>query len=133
MDYYALVPVDPSRPILRNLYPDGSTMLQQTNTLSFVASSSAGIDTNSVTVTLNGVTVSNLVFTGSANSLTVSDPQLKLNTSYMATIAFTSLREARLPPPSALIPIKPPTTPGKRRILITPATASRGSVLRIRR
>jgi hypothetical protein len=91
MDYYALVPVDPSRPVLRNLYPDGSVMFQQTNTLSFVASSSAGIDTNSVTVTLNGVKVSNLVFTGSANSLTVSYPQLKPNTSYIATISFTSV------------------------------------------
>jgi hypothetical protein len=59
--------------------------------LSFLASSSAGIDTNSVTVTLNGVKVSNLVFTGSANSLTVSYPQLKPNTPYIATISFTSV------------------------------------------
>ncbi len=91
MDYYALVPVDPARPILSSLYPDGSVMFQQTNSLSFVASSLAGIDTNAVTVLLNGVAVSNLVFTGSANSWTVSYPRLLPNTSYTATISFTSL------------------------------------------
>jgi len=91
MDYYALVPMDPTRPVLSSLYPDGSVMFQQTNTLSFVASSSAGIDTKAITVVLNGVAVSNLVFTGSANSWTVSYSQLKPNTSYTATISFTSL------------------------------------------
>jgi hypothetical protein len=91
MDYYALVPVDPSRPVMRNLYPDGSVMFQQTNTISFIATSSAGIDTKDIVVSLNGLTITNLVFAGSANSWTVSYPQLQPNTTYSAVISFTSL------------------------------------------
>jgi hypothetical protein len=91
MDYYALVPVDPSRPVMRGLYPDGSVMFQQTNLMSFVAASSAGIDTKNIVVTLNGVPLTNLVFSGSSTSWTVRYPRLQTNTSYAATISFTSL------------------------------------------
>ena len=91
MDYYALVPVDSSRPVMSNLYPDGSVMFQQTNALSFVASSSAGIDTKDIVVTLNGVALTDLVFTGSSTNWNVSYPNLTPNTTYTATISFTSL------------------------------------------
>jgi hypothetical protein len=90
MDYYALVPVDPTRPVLRNLYPDGSIMFQQTNALGFSANSSAGIDTSAISVTLNGVVVSNLVFSGSSTSWNVSCPYLQPNLNYTATISFTA-------------------------------------------
>jgi hypothetical protein len=89
-DYYALVPVDASRPILSGLYPNGSSLFQPTNTLSFVAASTAGVDTNSLTVTLNGVVLSNLTLTGSSTSWNVSYPHLQPDTNYAASISFIS-------------------------------------------
>lgn len=94
MDYYALVPVDTTLPVLSGLYPDGSALFQETNTLSFVAASTVGVDSNSVVVTLNGVVVSNLVFTGSSTAWTVSCPNLATNTAYAANIYFTTKNSA---------------------------------------
>ena|GEM_PF-788093 len=90
-DFYALVPADTTRPTLAGLYPNGSTQLQSTNTLSFNAISSGGISTNNIVVILNGVVVSNLVFTGSSTNWHVSDPNLQTNTFYSVSIAFTGL------------------------------------------
>ncbi len=84
--FYALVPANTSRPVVTGLYPNGSTLFQGTNKLVFNASSSTGLSTNDITLTLNGVTVSNLVFTGSSTAWSVSDPDLQLNTTYSATI-----------------------------------------------
>jgi len=89
-DFYALVPANTSKPVLSGLYPSGTSLFQGTNTLSFTASSSTGIVTNNVILTLNGVTVSNLVFTGSSTNWTVSDPNLKPNTIYSAKITVIS-------------------------------------------
>jgi hypothetical protein len=87
-DYYVLVPVDNTKPVVSGLYPDGATAFQATNTLRFVATSSAGIDTSAVSVTLNGVVLTDLVFSGTSSNLTVSYPKLVLNTNYSASIAI---------------------------------------------
>ena len=62
-------------------------MFQRTNTLSFVATSALDINTNLVSVTLNGVAVNNLVFSGSPTNLTVSWPHLQPSTAYAAVVA----------------------------------------------
>lgn len=76
-------------PALSNVEPDGSVPMQSTNTLSFNVTSSVGVSSNNVTVTLNGVPVSNLVFTGTSNSWAVAYPHLLPNTVYMAVITVT--------------------------------------------
>ena len=46
-------------PRIDNVYPDGFTLMQQTNTLSFVASSPTyGLSTSGIGVTLNGINIS---------------------------------------------------------------------------
>ena len=84
--FYALVPANTSRPIVSNVFPNGTTLFQGTNKLAFSASSSAGLTTNDVILTLNGVTVSNLVFSGSSTNWNVSYAGLLQNTTYSATI-----------------------------------------------
>jgi len=74
-----LVPADTNPPVISNVYPDGSSFFQFTNKLSFVASASAGIGTNSIVVALDGVNVSGLSFSGSPTSWNVSCP-LPVNT-----------------------------------------------------
>jgi len=90
-NFLMLAPVDTARPVISQLYPDGSAMFQPTNTLRFVASSSVGIDSNSVTVTLNGVVATDLVFSGSPTNLTVICPNLQPGTAYTATISVNTL------------------------------------------
>jgi type VI protein secretion system component Hcp len=89
-NFLMLVPADLSVPTIGNEYPNGSTFFQGTNALSFTASSSAGISTNNITVTLNGVNVTNLTFSGSSASWMVSAP-LQSNALYTAIITVTSL------------------------------------------
>ncbi len=91
VNFYALVPADTSAPVISGISPDGTSLFQSSNALNFVVSSSAGISTNSVTVTLNGITVSNLVFTGSSTSWHVSYPSLPANGLYTAVISATTL------------------------------------------
>lgn len=76
-------------PALSNVFPDGSTPMQSTNTLSFSAVSSVGISSNNVVVTLNGVILTNLIFTGTSNNWAVSYPHLLPNTVYTAVITVT--------------------------------------------
>ena len=89
-NYYMLVPASTSAIQVGNLYPDGSTLFEGTNTLSFSASSPGGIATNSIVVTLNG-TVVPLTFSGSSTSWTVSYPHLQPNQTYSVTIAIASV------------------------------------------
>lgn len=89
-DYYVLVPKDDGTPVLSGLYPDGAALFEVTNKLSFTVASPSGISTNDVLVTLNGVALTNLVFTGSATSWTVSYTGLKKDSVYAATISFVS-------------------------------------------
>ena len=92
-NFYVLAPADLNIPAISNVSPSGTTIFQSSNALTFVVSSPAGIATNAITVTVNGVTVasSNLVFTGSSTSWNVSDPSLPANTLCTAIISVTSL------------------------------------------
>ncbi|MEI9866084.1 MAG: lamin tail domain-containing protein [Limisphaerales bacterium] len=89
-NFYLLMPADLSLPVITNIYPNGSSFFQYTNRLSFTVSATAGISTNSVTVILDGLNVSNsLSFSGTANSWNVSSP-LTLNTNHTAVISVTA-------------------------------------------
>jgi len=88
-NFYLLMPANVSVPVITNLYPNGSAFFQYTNQLSFVAQSSAGIATNHVVVTLDGVNVAGLLsFNGSSTNWQVTCP-LALNTNHTAVITVT--------------------------------------------
>lgn len=89
-NYYALFAANTNLPTINNLYPNGSSFFQLTNKLSFSASSAAGIATNNIVVTLNGVNISSsLVFTGSSTSRGISYTGLQANTNHTAIISVT--------------------------------------------
>ena len=75
---------------MNNVIPNGATLLESTNTLGFNVTSAVGVASNGVVVTLNGVIVSNLVFSGSSNNWNVSYPHLEPDTTlYTASITVT--------------------------------------------
>jgi len=78
-------------PSLNNVFPNGTTLLQSTNTLTFNATSAAGIPTGNVSVTLNGALVTNLVFSGTTSNWNVSYPYLQPNSLYTAVITVTDV------------------------------------------
>lgn len=90
LNFFMLVPVDTDTPTITDVYPDGSTLVQGTNQLTFtVSSASHSITQSNVMVILNGVTNNNLAFSGSTSSWNVSVP-LALNvTNYTAVISVT--------------------------------------------
>jgi hypothetical protein len=89
INFYMLLDARTDLPRIDAVYPDGSMPLQQTNALTFVASSSAyGIATNNIQVTLNGVNMTNLSFSGSTSSWNVTCP-LQPNQNYTAIITIT--------------------------------------------
>lgn len=90
-NFYAFFPANTNLPALNNIYPNGTTMFQATNKLVFGVLSTTGVSTNSVVVTVNGVIVTNLVFSGSLLNWNVSYPHLLPNTSYAVTISATDL------------------------------------------
>jgi hypothetical protein len=91
INFYMLVAPRTDLARIDSVYPDGTVLMQGTNTLSFVASSPTyGINTTNIQVTLNGVNVSsNLVFSGSSASWNVSYPGLQPNQGYAAIITIT--------------------------------------------
>jgi hypothetical protein len=90
INFYMLLPARTDVARLDNVYPDGLAHFQATNRLSFTASSSYGITTNNIVVTLNGVNIStDLVFSGSATSWIVSYPGLAPNSTYTAVLQVT--------------------------------------------
>lgn len=91
VNFLMLLPAETNLPFLSGVTPNGQSLYQPTNTLSFSAGSPAGVATNNVVVTLNGVTVaaSNLVFSGSSTSWTVTCPWLQPNMGYTAVITVT--------------------------------------------
>jgi hypothetical protein len=91
INFYMLVAPRTDLPRIDNVYPDGSVLLQKTNTFSFVASSPTyGLSTTGIVVTLNGNNISSqLVFSGASPSFNVSYPGLQLNTAYSAVITVT--------------------------------------------
>ena len=89
-NFYMLVPANTNLPSISAVNPSGAVLFQPTNTLVFTASSGAGISTNSISVTVNGINVSNkLVFSGSSVSWNVSYPFLTNNNSYAVVIHVT--------------------------------------------
>jgi hypothetical protein len=66
--------------VVSGLTPDGTSLMQGTNTLSFTASSANTINTTNIKVSLNGTDISsNLVFGGSSTAVTVSYAGLPVN------------------------------------------------------
>ena len=91
INFYMLVAPRTDLPRIDNVYPNGFTLMQPTNTLSFVASSPTyGLSTANIHVTLNGTDISSqLVFSGASPSFNVSYPGLQPNTAYTAVITVT--------------------------------------------
>jgi hypothetical protein len=88
--FFMLVPANTNLPTITGIYPNGG--LQSTNTFAFNANSAAGINANSIKVTLNGVDVSSaLVIGGTPTARQVTYPFLAPNTSYNAIILVTDL------------------------------------------
>jgi hypothetical protein len=93
LNFMMLVPADTNHPVISAVYPDGSLLLQNTNTLSFhVSSPSLGINNGSIGLVLNNVDVSaNLVITGTANDKIVKYIGLQPNVpNYTAVISVTN-------------------------------------------
>ena len=89
-DFYMLVPANPNLPTISNVYPDGQFLFEPSSTLTFTASSPAGINTANITLTLNGTNVSaGLVFSGGPNTWNVSYTGLKTNQTYATVISVT--------------------------------------------
>jgi len=66
--------------VVSSLQPDGSVLLNGTNTLSFTATSANGINTNNIKVLVNGSDVSsNLSFSGTSTSVNVLYTNLPVN------------------------------------------------------
>jgi hypothetical protein len=87
INFYMLTAPRTDLPRIDNVYPNGATLAQQTNTLSFVASSSYGV--SNIQVTLNGSNISSqLVLTGSSTARNVSYPGLAPNQAYTAVISM---------------------------------------------
>ncbi len=91
INFFMMTAARTDLPRIDNVSPDGSVLMQGTNTFSFTASSpTAGVSTSNIHVTLNGTDVSpSLVFTGSSASWNVSYPNLLPNTAYTAVITMT--------------------------------------------
>jgi hypothetical protein len=89
-NFYMLVPADTTLPVVTGLYPNGAAFFQQTNRLTFTASSSLGIAASNILVTVNGSNVSStLTLSGSSDSWFVSYP-LQNNVTYNVSISITA-------------------------------------------
>jgi hypothetical protein len=88
-NFFMLVQPDTTRPKISRLYPDGSVLFQPTNTLSFVVNSALPINTNLISVTLNGA-ASNVGITGSPTNLTVTVNGLQPNTTYNTVVGVNT-------------------------------------------
>ncbi len=91
LNFFALFPANTNLPSISNVYPNGTTMFEATNKLVFKVSSSVGVNTSSIVVTTNGVAATNLVFSGSSLSWTVSFTNLLANNQYAVAIAVTDI------------------------------------------
>ncbi|HTV42125.1 MAG TPA: carbohydrate-binding protein [Candidatus Sulfotelmatobacter sp.] len=89
VNFLMLVPANTNVPTITGIYPNGTNMLQYASALTFAVNSSLGVATNSIIVTVDGVVVSNLVFTSTATGWTVSYPGLQANASHTVNIQVT--------------------------------------------
>ena len=93
-------------PAITDVYPDGTVLMQATDTLSFAASADAAI--TNIQVVLNGADVSsNLVVTGSSTSKAVTYSGLKTNQFYTGTITVTDANNLRTAVPVSFDTLNP--------------------------
>jgi hypothetical protein len=90
-NFYALIPANTNLPTIGNIYPNGTNLFQGTNRLTFNVTSSAGVSQSSVIVTLDGVQLTNLTFSGSTAAWSVSYNNLQLNTNHTVVISATDI------------------------------------------
>jgi hypothetical protein len=100
VNFYMLAVANTNLPTISNVYPDGQKLFEATNRFVFTANSPAGINTNSIQLTLSGANVATqfstnvtaqLVVTGTATSRNVSYTGLLPNLTYTAVILATDL------------------------------------------
>jgi hypothetical protein len=89
-NFFMLVPVDTTRPAISQFSPSAGAIFQRTNTFSFVVTSPTAINTNAITVTLNGIVVNNLIFSGSSTNMTVSYTNLQPDTTYTVGVSVNT-------------------------------------------
>jgi hypothetical protein len=80
--------LDPNLPVVYAVYPNGSSLFAYTNRLSFSVSAPAGIAPSNIVLTLDGVTLTNLVFTGAPTGWNVSYANLTVNATHTAVISI---------------------------------------------
>jgi hypothetical protein len=88
-NFYILIPANTNQPTIVNVYPNGAAFFQATNKLSFRVNTAAGstVSSNNVTVTLDGVVLSGLQFTGSSSTFwSATYPGLTQNAPHTAQI-----------------------------------------------
>ncbi|MEJ0090945.1 MAG: hypothetical protein WDM80_14535 [Limisphaerales bacterium] len=90
-NFFLLTPANPDvvlQPYVDGFTPDSLALFQPSNTLTFVAHSQPGTATSNIGLNLNGVNVTGMTFSGTANSRNVSYP-VQLNTYYTAIVTVT--------------------------------------------
>lgn len=81
--------LDSNAPIIYGVYPDGLSLYEHTNVLTFTALSPADIQTTNISLQLDGVIQTNLAFSGNATSQIVTFPGITLNRPHTAMISVT--------------------------------------------
>jgi Carbohydrate binding module (family 6) len=90
-NFFLLMPADLSQtppPYVSGFQPDGANLFQITNQMSFTANSYIGMTTNNVLVQVDGVTATNLSFSGSPTLWTVTGP-VRTNAFHTVVITLT--------------------------------------------
>ncbi len=78
--------LNPNLPAIFDNYPNSTGLFQYTNIFNVWVTSPAGIATSNIVVTVDGVVVTNLSFSGIPTSWNVSYPGLALNTAHTVSI-----------------------------------------------
>jgi len=90
-NFFLLTPVDPTsvlQPYIDGFTPNGAAMFQPSNTVNFVVHSQPGTATSNIGLNLNGVNVSGLTFSGTANTRNVTYA-IQPNNYYTAIVTVT--------------------------------------------
>jgi hypothetical protein len=89
VNFLMLFPANPNLPVVTNVFPNGSSIYETTNTLSFKVTSPIGVATNNIVVTLNGAALAGQTISGSSTNWTVTYPHLLPNMAYALTVTVT--------------------------------------------
>ncbi|HVU08350.1 MAG TPA: glycosyl hydrolase family 28-related protein [Verrucomicrobiae bacterium] len=81
--------LNPNLPVIYNFSPNNLGIFQYTNTLNFSIVAPAGISTNQIVVTLDGVILTNLIFTGSPTSWNITYIGVSLNAAHTVSVTAT--------------------------------------------